>query len=369
MQKYHNVAQDVAGNVISGASINVEVSSTGAPAVVYEDNETTVKGQPFTTNADGEFSFKAANGIYDIVLTNGADVTTLDEQVLFDFEDDVVFGGNVKVGDGQYYYAGDGNDLSLVHQTTYSALDNRTGSFSIRQLVNSGLLYLQSYDSVGALKTGVVVGGPIPFVKLNNDGVEVTRTTTNGLAFYNFTDITNAELLRFQGSDYGVGKPAMVFKKSGTAARYDLLAWDGVTSNVGNLTIAVGTTQFTYGVLVGSPTGGSKGAGTINAQAVYDDNVLLTDYVFDYLLDSKINKEDEKQAKDFMQNTEVLNVDYFSNFWKEHKHLPSLPSRDVWKKEGTFSIGQLAQRLWETVELQAIHIDSLNTRLKTLEAH
>ena len=34
------------------------------------------------------------------------------------------------------------------------------------------------------------------------------------------------------------------------------------------------------GVQVGSPTGGDKGAGTLNANAVYDDNTLLTDYVF-----------------------------------------------------------------------------------------
>jgi hypothetical protein len=33
--------------------------------------------------------------------------------------------------------------------------------------------------------------------------------------------------------------------------------------------------------VVGSPTGGNKGAGTINATAVYDDNTLLTDYVFE----------------------------------------------------------------------------------------
>ena len=42
-----------------------------------------------------------------------------------------------------------------------------------------------------------------------------------------------------------------------------------------------GQVKIIGGTVVGSPTGGDKGAGTINAQAVYDDNVLLTDYVFD----------------------------------------------------------------------------------------
>jgi len=46
-----------------------------------------------------------------------------------------------------------------------------------------------------------------------------------------------------------------------------------------------GTTLWvTYGdgsIVVGSPTGGAKGLGTVNAVAVYDDNTLLTDYVFE----------------------------------------------------------------------------------------
>jgi hypothetical protein len=42
------------------------------------------------------------------------------------------------------------------------------------------------------------------------------------------------------------------------------------------------------GVIVGSPTGGSKGAGTLNAVSVYDDNALLTCYVFDQAVDGTI---------------------------------------------------------------------------------
>ena len=41
------------------------------------------------------------------------------------------------------------------------------------------------------------------------------------------------------------------------------------------------STAPTAGLVVGSPTGGGQGAGTINAVAVYDDGVLLTDYVSD----------------------------------------------------------------------------------------
>jgi hypothetical protein len=121
------------------------------------------------------------------------------------------------------------------------------------------------------------------------------------------------------------------------------------------------------GLVVGSPTGGDKGSGTINATAVYDDNTLLTDYVFDWYTDGTIRKEDEQQARIFMSDTNVVGVDYFSEFWKKHRHLPSMPSREEWLASGNMSVGALAQRLWETAELQAIHIDNLNARLKKLE--
>lgn len=45
----------------------------------------------------------------------------------------------------------------------------------------------------------------------------------------------------------------------------------------------------TGGLAWGSPTGGDKGAGTINAQAVYDDNALLSCYVLEAFLDGSID--------------------------------------------------------------------------------
>jgi hypothetical protein len=46
---------------------------------------------------------------------------------------------------------------------------------------------------------------------------------------------------------------------------------------------------FGPGLVVGAPTGGQKGFGTINANAVYDDNVLLTCYVLDLFLNGTID--------------------------------------------------------------------------------
>src|SRR5690606_33797287 len=98
------------------------------------------------------------------------------------------------------------------------------------------------------------------------------------------------------------------------------------------------------GLRVGSPTGGDKGAGTINAVAIYDDNVLLTDYVFE-------------------PDYPLLTIDSMTAFYETNKHLPTIPGRDEWERDGKFSLGKLANHLWETVEVQAIYISQLHKRL------
>lgn len=102
------------------------------------------------------------------------------------------------------------------------------------------------------------------------------------------------------------------------------------------------------GMVVGSPTGGDKGAGTINAQAVYDDDTLLTDHVFepDYL---------------------YLPLAALADFFTDKKHLPTIPGRKEWDKGGRFSLGRLVTSLWETVEVQAIYITQLHDRIMRLE--
>ena len=124
------------------------------------------------------------------------------------------------------------------------------------------------------------------------------------------------------------------------------------------------------GVVVGSPTGGDKGAGTINAIAVYDDNVLLTDYVFDKYFDGKIRKEDKLLHADY----KMMSLNEMIEYMKKEKHLPTISGRKEWKKNGKFSTGQLITQLWETVETQALYIkelkemiDQYEIRLKAIE--
>jgi hypothetical protein len=61
-------------------------------------------------------------------------------------------------------------------------------------------------------------------------------------------------------------------------------------------------------------------------------------------------------------------MDKYWNHFTDKRHLTSLPNRDNWNPEKKESTGTLIQRLWETVEIQAVHIHQLNERLKVLEA-
>ncbi len=173
------------------------------------------------------------------------------------------------------------------------------------------------------------------------------------------------------------------------------------------ITSSVERFRITAGVEVGSPTGGDKGAGTINAQAVYDDNTLLTCYVFDQALDGAIDelkwdgkvpnrRIPEKSETDPETNekrilseagTELrlhqpmrkfrarmgtahdpLTLDGYAKHWREKRHLTSMPNEAAFDPEnGQLTTGEWIQRLVETVEIQAVLIEELNGRLKALE--
>jgi hypothetical protein len=202
---------------------------------------------------------------------------------------------------------------------------------------------------------------------------------------------------------------------------------------------------FQGSVLGTGATGGKQGNGTANFTAVYDDGILLTDYVFEQFLDGKVDESywnsrvpdrintvkiekirkikktvlntapDEfediktdfggdriltrKKQKDRFIEIEVdekyydeieekevtiheplrkfkeriggiydpLDIDKYSNHWKDKRHLSSLPDYNNGKVQPKISIGEFNQKLIETVEILAIHIDNLNQRIKLLE--
>lgn len=111
-------------------------------------------------------------------------------------------------------------------------------------------------------------------------------------------------------------------------------------------------------LVVGAPTGGAKGAGTINAKAVYDDNVLLTDWVFDLAYDGRTQHRVPKGGRLFSQG-------YVEGYGKRYRRLPWMPTRTRFEQER--SLGQMTTRLWFGQEQQQLYINDLSRRLAALE--
>jgi len=114
------------------------------------------------------------------------------------------------------------------------------------------------------------------------------------------------------------------------------------------------------GMTVGAPTGGSRGAGTINAVAVYDDTALLTDYVFEACFGQKIKDEKFKNYKMKSFSEEI-------SFVKENLHLSTIIGREEWEKVGSSSIGKLVSQLWNTTETHFLYLSEKSQKIDELE--
>lgn len=105
------------------------------------------------------------------------------------------------------------------------------------------------------------------------------------------------------------------------------------------------------GVVAGDPTGGSKGSGTVNAKAVYDDNTILTgDYVFE---------------DDYIEG--MNSIHGMESFYKENKHLPTLTSKAGLIKMENMSLGQRLNEAIVTIENLAIYIVDLQKQIDELK--
>ncbi|MBB5509566.1 carboxypeptidase-like regulatory domain-containing protein [Paraburkholderia atlantica] len=75
MQKFINSIAAGSGSPVAGASVQVNVYPGGTPATIYSDNGVTVTANPLTTDSNGAFSFYAADGHYQLVIS-GANIQT-----------------------------------------------------------------------------------------------------------------------------------------------------------------------------------------------------------------------------------------------------------------------------------------------------
>jgi len=69
MEQYSNTVTDSNGAAISGALVYVYDDATTTLSTIYSDNGVTAQTNPITTDANGAFSFYAADGTYDLTVT------------------------------------------------------------------------------------------------------------------------------------------------------------------------------------------------------------------------------------------------------------------------------------------------------------
>lgn len=113
------------------------------------------------------------------------------------------------------------------------------------------------------------------------------------------------------------------------------------------------------GLVVGSPTGGNKGTGIINAVGVYDDNTLLTDWVFDlhYAGTTEHRVPEGGRLYGFDETMRVAQIE---------RRLPWMPTRTTFERER--SLGGMVSRLWFGQEQQQIYLAQHDARIAALEA-
>lgn len=75
---YFSVVRDTTGAAVEAAQVTVYLAGTNTLAVIYSDDQGTLKGNPHTSDAQGNYDFWAAPGLYKLSITKpgvGAVVT------------------------------------------------------------------------------------------------------------------------------------------------------------------------------------------------------------------------------------------------------------------------------------------------------
>jgi len=184
--------------------------------------------------------------------------------------------GNISIGNSTFYNWG-----SLGTAIEFGALGTLWNDGSATTTVGqnyyyNGAYYYQannyaqmiSFDSAGAINFLVAPSGT------GGTGITWTKVLTidnNGVStFGGFNSTAARDVISLTPTDYGANNPKFFIYKGNTASRWAIGLFNGTTNNTGVLEFAAGGFNFTNnGVWIGNPSGGNKGAGSLNAQALY----------------------------------------------------------------------------------------------------
>lgn len=139
--------------------------------------------------------------------------------------------------------------------------------------------------------------------------------------------------------------------------------------------------EIAQGVQIGSPSGGDKGVGTLNATAVYDDGSLVTSMPVSrqYRLTGDFDLaaweamlpagREHSTAREFKRLIgEGFDArqpaQWQARLWADEV-LPGMPPRDTWQHNG-FSLGDLVSRMWLALDIMALTVSGLIDEITAL---
>lgn len=300
-------------------------------------------------------------------------------------------------------------------------LDNR---------VNSGELYLRGNDSGGTTRNmitldpdggingrgGVLLDGNgisnyCVLVRNGGNGVsgDLDQSSPGLLLYANGMNTTNrhtpAILFGSEDSAFTTTNPKTLAGIVGRAGEtytddthgamslvfYTLAGSPGTAPTLTQAAILNGPTG---GLVVGSPTGGAKGAGTINASAVYDDNTLLTCMPVEDALGRSNGRQEwdeivgrQHPMIDQYEQDQADGYDGTAAGWKalmelrgavpgllpketlaERYSLHPSPLEDEGDKDDKPGHGEVSSRLWLAMDYMAVALRDALNKIDELEA-
>jgi hypothetical protein len=247
------------------------------------------------------------------------------------------------------------------------AVNFQSGSFTVQEEIygTAGADIRADVNMQSGTSDGIVIGADVGAATRTDDTEKVASVSAPAYD----TDEENTTVLRY---DNAVGNAVIAI--GGSDSTKNAATKIGFYTAADAVTLQ-GTERGYFGsdgsFVVGAPTGGGKGAGTINAVAIYDDNILLTGYVLDKAFNPDYTLADWKKknpvhSEEFEKRADwILDIDKHNEFIASRKMLPTF--EDVESTGNIPSTGAMIQKLWEVVEIQAVHIKQLSDRLKMLE--
>jgi len=222
---------------------------------------------------------------------------------------------------------------------------------------------------VHTASAGAVTASPIA------DDLVVENSAAGGISILTPDNFTSA--LVFGSPSVGIGAVnswnhdanEMLIGSSKTGASMKITSGFGVEAITINatqdVTIPAGSLTVTAdGLIMGAPTGGDKGAGTINvATDVFKNNSAYTnpDYALEHWATGR--NEEFKDNPGASEYKGIIPLSQLGSFMKKHYHLPGIQK----KNEEGVGIFDRADRVLEKVEEAFIYLTQLNGRLTVLE--